>query len=79
MGRILAIDADLDSNARLARGLAPGGHRLLVATTASEGVRLARAKRPGMILLGQRLPDRNGLEICKTLKGTRPRSGSRSC
>jgi two-component system phosphate regulon response regulator PhoB len=34
-----------------------------------EGVRLARAKRPELVLLGQKLPDRNGLDVCKVLKG----------
>jgi two-component system phosphate regulon response regulator PhoB len=69
MTRILAIDGDPDIGVTLARCLGPQGHRVIVATTGAEGMRLARAKRPGVVLLQQRLPDRNGLEVCKTLKG----------
>jgi two-component system, OmpR family, phosphate regulon response regulator PhoB len=69
MARILEIDDDLGSHARVARFLEPRGHRIIVATTASEGVRLARAKRPGVVLLAQRLPDRSGIDVCKILKG----------
>ena len=69
MTRILEIDDDPGSHTTLTRFLEPRGHRILVAATASEGVRLARAKRPGIVLLGQKLPDRSGLDVCKILKG----------
>jgi len=69
MARILAIDADPVARVALARGFESRGHRVLLAATASEGVRLARAKRPRIVLLGEKLPDRNGLDVCRTLKG----------
>jgi two-component system phosphate regulon response regulator PhoB len=69
MTRILEIDDDPGSHTTLIRFLEPRGHRIIVAATAAEGVRLARAKRPGIVLLGQQLPDRSGLDVCKILKG----------
>jgi two-component system phosphate regulon response regulator PhoB len=69
MARILAIDADPTAGATLTGGFEPRGHRVLVAATASEGVRLARAKRPRIVLLGQKLPDKSVLDVCRTLKG----------
>jgi two-component system phosphate regulon response regulator PhoB len=69
MARILAIDGDSATQATLERYLEPRGHRVILAATGTEGVRLARAKRPGVVLVEQRLPDRNGLEVCKMLKG----------
>ena len=69
MARILAIDGDPDSGDALLPWLEPRGHRVIVATTGTEGVRLARAKRPALALVGQRLADGSGLEVCKQLKG----------
>jgi two-component system phosphate regulon response regulator PhoB len=69
MARILAIDEDSSSRQALARHLEPHGHRVIGAGTGSEGVRLARSKRPELVLLGQKLPDRKGLDVCKVLKG----------
>ena len=68
MARILAIDCDRDSCVSLERDLLSLGHRLLVAATCVEGVRLARAKRPALVLVGRRLSENDGLGVCKTLK-----------
>jgi two-component system phosphate regulon response regulator PhoB len=69
LARILAIDEDSAARRDVARYLEPRGHRVIGAGTGSEGVRLARAKRPELVLLGQELPDRKGLDVCKVLKG----------
>jgi two-component system phosphate regulon response regulator PhoB len=67
--RILAIDADPLARITLARGFEARGDRVLLAAAALEGVRLARAKRPRVVLLGEKLSDGNGLDVCRTLKG----------
>ena len=68
MARILAIEGDSGTRARIEGLLERRGYRVIVAATGDEGIKLARAKRPGLVLLEQTLPDRNGLEVCKALK-----------
>jgi DNA-binding response OmpR family regulator len=75
VARILAIDADPVARITLARGFEARGDRVLLAATASEGVRLARAKRPRIVLLGEKLPDMSGLDVCRMLKSDRATEG----
>ena len=44
------------------------GHAVLQANTAEEGLRLARAERPDLILLDVRLPGMDGLAAVRALK-----------
>jgi len=43
------------------------GVSLIKATTGNEGVRLARAERPDLVLLDMHLPDLGGLEVVRIL------------
>jgi CheY-like chemotaxis protein len=43
------------------------GVTLLKATTGAEGIRLARAERPDLVLLDMHLPDIGGLEVVRAL------------
>jgi CheY-like chemotaxis protein len=43
------------------------GVRLLKAVTGREGVRLAKAEQPDLVLLDMRLPDISGLEVVREL------------
>jgi two-component system cell cycle response regulator DivK len=43
------------------------GVSLVKATTGTEGVQLARAERPDLVLLDMHLPDVGGLEVVRTL------------
>jgi two-component system phosphate regulon response regulator PhoB len=69
VARILAVDADPVAQVTLARGFEARGCHVLLAATAFDGVRFARAKRPRIVLLAEKLPDGNGLDVCRTLKG----------
>ncbi len=65
---ILAIDDDPDFLSYLTDSLESEGRTVAVATTAAQGIEMARAKPPELILLDVYLPDRNGFEVLKTLK-----------
>lgn len=64
---ILVID-DSATIRRLATGtLTTAGYRVLAAPTAEEGVRLARAESPDLILLDHQLPGTTGRDVCTEL------------
>lgn len=52
----------------LTEALRPEGYRVLAAADGETAVRLARAEHPALILLHWRLPDDNGLEVCRALR-----------
>lgn len=69
--RVLVIDDAADVQALLAQRLKPDGLRLHFASSASEGLEVARSVRPDLVLLDIDLGDRGGLsgvEVCKVLK-----------
>lgn len=45
-----------------------GFHRILLARTGEEGIRLAKAERPDLIILDVMLPDLEGFEVCQRLR-----------
>ncbi|MDC0747382.1 response regulator [Polyangium mundeleinium] len=68
MARILVVEDEpailkvLDYNFRQA------GHEVLLAARGEEGIRLARERRPDVILLDMMLPDLMGTEVCRSLQ-----------
>jgi two-component system phosphate regulon response regulator PhoB len=68
MARILVIEDEKDIQEVLDYNLKRAGHRVQVASTAKEGLRLARERRPDLVLLDLMLPDMAGTEVCKELK-----------
>ena len=62
MSSILIVE-DNEKNMKLVRDiLAHHGHRVIEATTGEEGVRLALAEQPDLILMDIQLPDISGVE-----------------
>jgi PAS domain S-box-containing protein len=45
------------------------GYEVIQATTGEEGLRLARQTRPDLVLLDVVLPDADGMETCRAIKG----------
>ncbi len=68
MARILIIEDEADIQQILDYNLREKGHKVFVAGRGEEGLRIAREKKPDLVLLDLMLPDIPGTEICKTLK-----------
>jgi two-component system phosphate regulon response regulator PhoB len=68
MARILIVEDEPDLAQVLEYNLKDAGHKVHVAGRGAEGLRLAREKRPDLVLLDLMLPDIAGTEVCKQLK-----------
>lgn len=66
--RILAVDDDPALIKLLRRILEHEHYGVLEAGSGGEGLRIANAERPDLILLDLNLPDISGFEVCKRLK-----------
>jgi two-component system phosphate regulon response regulator PhoB len=68
MARILVIEDEKDIQDVLEYNLRQAGHKVSLATTGQDGLKLAREKKPDLVLLDLMLPDMSGTEVCKSLK-----------
>jgi DNA-binding response OmpR family regulator len=66
--KILIVDDDPDIAGAFSHLLQLADYEVLYAATGQECLRMARAERPDLILLDVRLPDLNGLEVCRRIK-----------
>jgi signal transduction histidine kinase/DNA-binding response OmpR family regulator len=66
---ILVIDDDLTSLDLIRRSLERDGHRVVVASSGDEGLRLARELRPALITLDVLMPGKDGWAVLRELKG----------
>jgi two-component system, cell cycle response regulator DivK len=65
---VLIVD-DNEKNLKLARDvLRAAGFRTLEAATGADGIALAEAKLPDLVLLDLRLPDMDGTEVARELR-----------
>jgi CheY-like chemotaxis protein len=64
----LVVDDDQDNRDAFAEALKSVGIRALGVTRGVEGLRLAKALAPDLIVLDHRLPDMSGAEICRRLR-----------
>ena len=65
--KVLIVEDCLDTSVIIARAISDMG-QISVASTASEGLRLARSIHPDIILLDIQLGSESGLDLCKILK-----------
>jgi two-component system phosphate regulon response regulator PhoB len=68
MARILVIEDEADIQEVLDYNLRQGGHKVTVASTGRDGLRLARESKPDLVLLDRMLPDLAGTDVCRALK-----------
>jgi two-component system phosphate regulon response regulator PhoB len=68
MARILVIEDEADIQQILDYNLREKGHKVFIAGKGEEGLRIAREKRPDLVLLDLMLPDVPGTEVCRQLK-----------
>jgi len=65
----ILIVEDNDKNMKLARDILQAkGYATLEATTGEDGVRIAKAQLPGLILMDIQLPGINGIEALRQLR-----------
>jgi PAS domain S-box-containing protein len=68
LATILVVDDNEASLYTKSRFLRQAGFAVVEARTGSEGLQLAAAIRPPLVLLDVNLPDINGLEVCRRIK-----------
>ncbi|MFA9445835.1 response regulator transcription factor [Egicoccus sp. AB-alg6-2] len=67
--RTLVIDDEPQVRLALRRGLELEGHEPVLAATGAEGLTLASTRRPDLVLLDLGLPDMDGVEVIRRLRG----------
>jgi CheY-like chemotaxis protein/phosphoribosyl 1,2-cyclic phosphodiesterase len=65
---VLIVDDDLDMILLLEATLRADGIRVLKAGDAEKALRMAREERPTLMLLDMKLPDSDGMNVCRTLR-----------
>ncbi|HKQ73791.1 MAG TPA: response regulator [Blastocatellia bacterium] len=66
--KILIVDDDLDIAGAFSHILQLADYEVLSAPTGRECLQIAKTDHPDLILLDVRLPDLNGLEVCRRIK-----------
>lgn len=67
-GTILLVEADVALQHGMGTLLDHAGHKLLLAATVGEALRLAREHSPDLLVINARLPDTDGMALCRRLK-----------
>jgi len=67
-GKVLVVDDDLGVHKIVASVLKANGFAVLSAMTGEEGLKIALAQRPDVILMDVILPGKKGREVCSQLK-----------
>ncbi len=73
--KILVIDDEEDIRELVGLNLAPEGYEVFYGETGEQGLELAQAQQPDLILLDLMLPGMDGLEVCRKLKANPAVSG----
>ena len=68
-GRILIVEDDFDISNMLRIYFDSQGYETLVAPRGEEGLEMCRRKLPNLVILDIMLPDINGYEVCRRLRG----------
>ena len=69
MARILIVDDDPDIVESVTLVLQKNNHEVLQAYGGVEGLEKAKREKPDAIILDVMMPDKDGYEVCKELKG----------
>ena len=66
---LLIVDDDQDLRGAIAEQLEAENFQTVEAATAGDGIRMAREEKPDLILLDVDLPDMDGREACRRMRG----------
>ncbi|MFT7479821.1 MAG: two-component system cell cycle response regulator DivK, partial [Gammaproteobacteria bacterium] len=69
MARILLVEDNEMNRDMLSRRLKKRGHEVLIAVDGQQGVDMARAEGPDIVLMDMSLPIKDGWEATRDLKG----------
>jgi|NGEPerStandDraft_6_1074524.scaffolds.fasta_scaffold13574_2 two-component system KDP operon response regulator KdpE len=69
MAKVLVIDDDPSLNRALRLGLQAGGHDVTTASTGEHGISQTALTAPDVVVLDLGLPDMDGIEVCRTIRG----------
>lgn len=65
---ILAIDDHVDTVRLIEMALQRHGYHVIGASSGEDGLRLAREKRPDLIVLDMMMPGMNGIDVCRKIR-----------
>jgi two-component system phosphate regulon response regulator PhoB len=68
MASILIVEDEPDLRDVLEYNLRQAGHETVAAASASEALRLVKARQPDLVVLDLMLPDRPGTDVCRELR-----------
>ena len=68
MARILVIEDEADLREVLSYNLTQAGHQVRLVSRGREGLTVAKAEKPELVLLDLMLPDMGGADVCRALK-----------
>ena len=69
MARILIVDDDPDIVESVTMVLQKNNHEVIQAYGGVEGLEKAKSEKPDAMILDVMMPDKDGYEVCKELKG----------
>ena len=69
MARVMIVDDDPDIVESVTMVLQKNNHEVLQAYGGVEGLEKAKKEKPDAIILDVMMPDKDGYEVCKELKG----------
>lgn len=73
---LLHVDDDEAARAGTARVFQAAGFQVALAETGAEGLSVARARLPDLVVLDVELPDLDGFEVCRRLRGDAALAGT---
>ena len=68
-GRILVVEDDLDLSKMLRLYFDSQGYEVLTVTRGSEALKVCRMRQPNVVVLDIMLPDLDGYDVCRELRG----------
>lgn len=68
LGKILTVDDSYTNLKLIANYVSDLGYEVITASSGNQGLQMAIAKRPHLILLDIKLPDMSGFDVCEKLR-----------